>query len=83
MDTRFFSLYIFAQVLLTNIPFSIEMYSLLIGFAELVFTIIDFVGGSSYMEMIVVVLVGCNMVGTYQQRERDKVFGLYLARIKD
>ena len=54
-------------MLLTNIPFSIEMYALLIGFVELVFTIIDFVGDSGNMEIIVVVVVGCNMVGTYQQ----------------
>ena len=59
------------------------MYSLLIGFSELVFTIIDFVGGSGNMEMIVVVVVGCNMVGTYQQWKRDKVLERYLTKIKD
>ncbi len=67
-DHSYFLLYILSQVLLAEIPFSIESYSLLISLAELVFTILGLIEGELNMSIIVVVVVGCYMVGTDSKR---------------
>jgi len=67
-DHSYFLLYILSQVLLAEIPSSIELYSLLISLAELVFTILGLIGGELNMSIIVVVVVGCYMVGTDSKR---------------
>ena len=67
-DHSYFLLYILSQVLLAEIPSSIELYSLLISLAELVFTILGLIEGELNMSIIVVVVVGCYMVGTGSKR---------------
>ena len=52
-------LYIYAQVRSTDLSTSIEIYSLLVGVAELVLNIYELVGGS-IITIIVVVVIGCS-----------------------
>ena len=74
MTTRIFLLlYSFAQVLFAEIPFSIELYSLLINFIELVITYIDFVGGNNMKIIVAVTVVGFNMVDTTNDENPDEI----------
>ena len=63
-------LYIYAQVRSTDLSTSIEIYSLLVGVAELVLNIYELVGGS-IITIIVVVVIGCSgIVGTSNNEGR-------------
>lgn len=66
-------LYIFACVLFTMIPLSIEVFSLFVGCAELIITTLDFMrGGNSNMEISVEVVVGFNnLVDTPTRMETE------------